>query len=292
MRDKNSFQAFKDAFSKNKAKLQWDELSITEARFGSKRKYVGWVDLMGASTLMLRSPDAASRSIGSLHESVLRAVAALPDKRQPELHPISDGVYVVSDKYNIVATVLGRAFRSYALKYLKLDSEARSCPIRAAIAYGRTMEYPAVCSQFEAAFQKGGRISIPKEYVANVVQGTAFSAAHEAERKAPPFGIFHDESLRNFGQTGDNGQFITWPFLKWWCEDREASKQALRFAECFGRVVLAHFNWIERHPVESGMDGDRISEKIERYRKLIREYFGVFERKQCEAELSAERKEQ
>lgn len=292
MRDKKSFQAFTDAFPKNNAKLPWDELSITEERIGSKPKYVGWVDLMGASTLMLRSPDAASRSIGCLHESVLRAVAPLLDKGQAELHPISDGVYVVSDKYDIVATVLGRAFRSYALKYLKLDSEARSCPIRAAIAYGRAMESTAVRSQFEVAFQKGRPIAIPKPYVENIVQGTAFSAAHEAERKAPPFGIYHDESLRNFGQTRDNGLFVTWPFMKWWCEGREANTRQRRFAECFGRVVLAHFDWIERHPVESGMDGDRVPEKIEKYRKLIREYFGVFEKEQCSTEMSAKRMKQ
>ena len=277
--------------------LPFDKLKFKEVRTGVELKFVGWIDLMGASNMMMRSPDAVSKSIGCLHEAVLLAAAANSDV-PVNLHPLADGVYVVADEYHAVASVVSRTFRSYANKYFPMKSDARFCPIRASIAFGRVADLVKTGEQLAKIFETNGNPVIPTGYLENIVQGTAFSAAHEAERKAPPFGIYHDESLRAFGRTRKNDGFVTWPFLKWWFVERDAkgnSKEATEkqrvLAMQFGESLLAHFDWIERHPVESGMDGDRISEKIEKYRKLIREYFGVFENKQCRTEKVTERKE-
>ena len=43
----------------------------------------------------------------------------------------------------------------------------------------------------------------------------------------------------------------------------------------FSKCVLDHFDWVEKHPIESGMHGDDIEKKIQSYRRLAVEYFDI-----------------
>lgn len=237
-------------------------------------RFVGWIDLMGASSMMLRSPEAAYRSIGCLHEAMLRSVATLPEKIDVTLHPLADGVYVVAKEFHVVATILSRAFRSYAHRYLSLSSESRSCPLRAAIAYGRVSDMASTRKALEALIKTIPSKRLSEHYLDNLVQGTAFSHAYGAERKAPPFGVYHDESLRHFGKT-ESGLFVTWPFLKWWFNGQKPTEKQHMFARRFGKCVLEHFDWIERHPVEAGMSGEDLANNLASYRRLVEEYFDI-----------------
>ena len=252
----------------------WDKLVFTDPDPTMVFRYVGWVDVMGASHLMRRSPDAASKNIGCLHEAVLKACLAGNYGRKATLHPLADGVYVVACTYHVVADILKRVFRSYAQTYLEMNSNTRFSPIRAAIAYGRVVKQNTYAKKLGGAFSDFGRTPIGIRYFANVIHGRAFAAAHDAERKAPPFGIFHDESIQDFGGT-QKGTSTTWPLEKWWCDGHAPSKTQQAFATAFGRRLLDHFDWIESHPFDSGMSGDEAVKKIAVYKKQIKEYFGL-----------------
>ena len=139
--DKDDLQLFTKAFGDEKSPDQsWDLLKFSDRDPEMEFRYVGWVDVMGASHMMQRSHDAASKSIGRLHEAVLKAFCALGSNDSVSLHPLANGVYVVADSYKDVADIFDRVFRSYAQTYLKMKSDSRFCPIRAAIAYGRVVD--------------------------------------------------------------------------------------------------------------------------------------------------------
>ncbi len=252
----------------------WDFLSFTDAKPKMDFRYVGWVDVMGASHMMQRSLDAASKNIGSLHEAVLKARSSLRMKGKTELHPMSDGVYVVAKDYTTVCSILVRVFRSYARICLKLRSDTRLCPIRAAIAYGRVVNHNAFLAKMLKHVDEQKMQEYLASYCFSVLHGPAYVAAHEAERKAPPFGIYHSESLREFGKTGKRTP-ITWPFAKWWCSGQKATVEQQAFATAFGQSLLNHFDWVESHPFESGMSGDEAVKKIAVYKNQIKEYFGL-----------------
>ena len=254
--------------------LHWDALTFTDPRPNMPMKYVGWVDVMGASHMMQRAADAASKSIGQLHEAILKAVVGYSRNANISLHPLSDGVYVVAPDYGTVAAILARVFRSYARSYLEVTSDSRDCLIRAAIAYGQTVDMEFLRPRLARSLPDSGLQERLNSYFANILHGNAFVAAHEAERKAPPFGIYHDESLRMFGCT-NSGLPVAWPLEKWWCNGRKPNEKQRNFAELFGKRLLAHFSWLEKHPMESGMDEDGADNKIDGYNRKIKEYFGL-----------------
>ncbi|MBR3924754.1 MAG: hypothetical protein IKJ45_16680 [Kiritimatiellae bacterium] len=252
----------------------WDELVFTDRSPKMLFRYVGWVDLMGASHMMSRSIDSASKSIGRLHEAVLKASFTLKLNTSVVLHPMADGVYVVAETYEDVALVFAHVFRSYAQTFIKMNSESRFCPIRAAIAYGRVIDQNVYVRKLAAKTFKKRQEKLLTQYFSNVLHGKAYATAHDAESKAPPFGIFQDESLREFGMTKEKTH-ITWPLEKWWCSGRSATEQQRTFAESFGQCLINHFNWVLEHPIDSGMDGKDAIDKIDGYKRSIREYFGL-----------------
>ena len=252
----------------------WDPLSFSDAKPKMDFRYVGWIDVMGASHMMQRSLDAAAKNVGCLHEAVLKARSSLRLKHRPELHPMADGVYVVGRDYTTVCSVLVRAFRSYARICLTIQSDIRLCPIRAAIAYGRVVNHNAVLEKVLEKVGEHERQSFLTSYCFSVLHGSAYVAAHEGERKAPPFGIAHHETVLEFGKT-ERKEPITWPLKKWWCEGHAANTMQKAFATVFGQRLLDHFDWIESHPFDSGMSGDEVVKKIAAYKKQIKEYFGL-----------------
>ena len=273
--NKKEQQLFTTAFGEAQSQEKcWDSLDFKDRKPKMVLRYVGWVDVMGASHMMRRSLDAASKSIGCLHEAVVKACLAQKSASEVLLHPLADGVYIVAAGYHIVAEILARAFRSYAMNYLQMESESRFSPIRAAIAYGRVGVQPEYVKKLEAVIAKDQTALEWTRYFSNVIHGYAFAAAHDAEHNAPPFGIYHDDSLRDFGKTKDE-TFTTWPLEKWWCKGHKASKNQQAFATAFGMRLLNHFKWVESHPYDSGLSGEDAAKKVAAYKKQIEEYFGL-----------------
>ena len=268
---------FEAAFGSSKArKSTWDALSFTDSEPEMVFQYVGWVDVMGASHMMRRSIDAASKSIGRLHEAVLRAKKSVANADDVRLHPLTDGVYIVSKTYKPVSDILRRVFRSYAHTCLSIKSDSRFCPIRAAIAYGRVVDEEAYLQKLLGKLPAKSQTAAHKAYLANVIHGRAYAAAHDAEHSAPPFGIYHDESLREFGETEAKNP-VSWPLEKWWCFGHSATEEQQTFAHAFGRRLLDHFEWVKSHPIDSEMPCDDNDKKIETYKRQIKEYFGIVE---------------
>lgn len=257
-----------------KNKSLWDNLSFTDSKPKMDFRYVGWVDVMGASHMMQRSLDAASKNVGCLHEAVLKARSSLRVKGKAELHPMSDGVYVVAKDYTTVCSILVRVFRSYARTCLRIKSDTRLCPIRAAITFGRVVDHNVYLGKMIEHLVGWEKSSFLKSYCFSVLHGEAYASAHKAEGNAPPFGIFNDESVRKFGKFGKKRP-VTWPLEKWWCEGNTDNAMQQAFATAFGQNLLNHFDWVESHPFDSGMSGDESVKKIASYKKQIKEYFGL-----------------
>jgi hypothetical protein len=154
-------------------------------------RYVLWVDIMGSQGKMLRNVKTASIPLMKLHVAALTAVKK--NKYQPvELFPVIDGIYVICEKLGPIEFFISDVFRSMAAEFLALDNWERSV-IRGAIAYG-----PVILG---AESTKGAAILGERDYARSILLGMPLVQAYQAERGAPPFGVFVHESVRAFGPT-------------------------------------------------------------------------------------------
>lgn len=250
----------------------FDSLTFSDRRPKMSFKYVAWVDVMGASHLMERAPDAAARSIGRLHEAAFRSLERkTAGKVDIDVFQLSDGMYLVSDNFDGIVETLNRMFRSYAHSFASASINGRWLPLRAAIAYGRVSDSSGILDRSVKSLGPGGCKRFRKLFPF-VIHGTALSDAYKAEGFAPPFGIVLHESVRKFGTTS-GGAPTTWELEKWWLVDKteEGRKRGAEFAKSFGSLVRAYFDWAERNPYDSGLS----AEKAASYKKRIDACFGL-----------------
>ena len=250
----------------------FDSLTFSDRRPKMSFKYVAWVDVMGASHLMERAPDAAARSIGRLHEAAFRSLERkTAGKSDIDVFQLSDGMYLVSDSFDGIVEVVNRIFRSYAHSFASAPINGRWVPLRAAIAYGRVSDSSGILDCSKKALG-AGRCKKFRKLFPFVIYGTALSDAYKAEESAPPFGIVLHESVQKFGKTNRDAP-TTWHLEKWWLVDntKEGRKRGADFAKSFGSLVRAYFDWAEKNLYDSGLE----AEKTASYKKLVNACFGL-----------------
>lgn len=221
-----------------------------------KLRAVAWIDIMGVKNFMWRSMSSCAIFIGKLYESVEHAVSQ-HDANQIRVFRMSDGIYICGEEFSYVRDVVDLAMYQCACDFLNTKDNHYRFLLRAAIAYGSTI----IGEDLKA---KNPECS----FLDSMIIGAPVAWANEAERKAPPFGVFLHESCRSL-TTG--GPCIGWVLHKWWlslkhtCDKVSARKSAQKIGEC----VNDYLKWEERNKIEMGLpDG-----KVEKYREAVEEYF-------------------
>lgn len=276
-------EMFQQLFDPNAENLEWDALRFTDPHPKMVFTHVAWIDLMGATHLMMRDPDAASRNIVRLHEAVFRALKNTDNKVADgfQFYPFADGVYIVHAHFKELKRVVCRVFRSYAKAWIDGGSLRKWPPIRASISFGRIATSDGLEERIKIAFKDDSE-SFLKSISTGLVVGAAFGEAHATESSAPPFGIRLSQSLVSFGKIpkklhdGKNEEtMVTWPLVRWWAATgkKEIKEARAEFARRFGERVLSYFDWAKGHPIDSGMENEKDSAKIESWKTTIREYF-------------------
>ena len=230
----------------------WHRFSIRNDNVEPKLRAVAWIDIMGGKNFMWRSMSSCAIFIGKLYAAVEYAVS----KQSPNpvrVFRMSDGVYVCGDEFSYVRDVVDFTMHQCACDFLNTSDNHHRFLLRAAIAYGSTIIGEDLKAQNPDC-----------SFLDSMIIGAPVAWANEAERKAPPLGVFLHESCRSFaaGRTG-----IGWVLNRWWLSSKLSCGKP--FAKKVGKRVNGYLEWEKRNKIETGIpDG-----KVEEYHEAVEEYF-------------------
>lgn len=91
------------------AKGKWDTVSFSNQGLQPHNRYVAWVDLMGAANAMQMSLPGAANFIARIHAAALQAMVVY---ESVSLHPITDGFFVVEEKWEVMRAFLRKVYLS------------------------------------------------------------------------------------------------------------------------------------------------------------------------------------
>ena len=223
-----------------------------------KGEYVLWCDGMGTSRELNRSMVRAAGFVLKLHRAFAVALIRVPSIR---CYPVMDGLYLTTGSSEDLRLAIRVAFVQFARDFISGRGTQNKFMMRGGLAYGPVLHGEDIP---EEAFAEAEPIRDTKK---SVLLSPAMVLAYRAESKAPPFGIYVDDSAKTFPQLTrpeDRG-FIS-NLYQWWREDEDATRVARHLYE----QIVFYLNKSEVHSVGMGYDIDR----IKAHKQLAEEYFG------------------
>lgn len=218
-------------------------------------RYVAWVDLMGAKSIMGRSLWKAANFIGKIHVAALRAAGT---ESGVQVFPVIDGCYLMAERRANLERALEQMMLALAATFIHELSDDLRFLVRGGIAAGRIIEGNAMakCS---------GELESHPKYRDCLSIGTAIGQAYTAESKAPPFGFWVDITARS-SILGEN-QPYTEAYWRWW--RATPANLGRERAAALGGQLMTYFDWAQKHRRELEYDESRLTE----HRESAREYF-------------------
>ncbi len=216
-------------------------------------RYVLWIDLMGSRNMMLRSVARAAIPLMKLHVAALEARKSIAD--EVELYPMIDGLYAISRSFSPIRRFVGLTFQRLVAEFLTSDNKERFA-VRGGLAYGPVLR--------GADSMNGAPEALVEPHYWNAILiGIPLAQAYRAEKKAPPFGVYIDESARAFAPPKAKPiPLILW---RWW----EGNEKSENFISALTSEIEEYFEWCMGHTADTGYRPKR----IEAHRKLGHEYF-------------------
>ena len=129
--------AFGHDFGSSRLNSTWDKPFFNNQQIVPTKRFVAWVDLMGAANHMLLSLPKAACFVGKVHDAGLQASSR---HASVSLHPIADGFYAIGDNWVDVSDFTSRAMRSLAWCFDHETDDQHKFLVRAGIAYGRFID--------------------------------------------------------------------------------------------------------------------------------------------------------
>jgi hypothetical protein len=236
-----------------------------------KGEFVAWCDGMGTGRCLARSLHQAANSVFKLHSAFSIARQTLTAVR---CYPVMDGLYVTSPTREDMQEVLKSAFTELAREFINKPGIKNMHMVRAGLAFGPTLHgediedeafygsyhgYTTTRDMFESSSLDDVR--------RHVLLSPAMPLAYQAERNAPPFGGFVDDSAKTTPHLveGSGGGFRS-SLYQWWTGDETTRELAAKLYE------QIEFYLGRAHTHSVGFQYPR--ERIERHRALAEEYFG------------------
>ncbi|MGO9326418.1 MAG: hypothetical protein ACLP07_17825 [Terracidiphilus sp.] len=170
--------------------------------------------------------------------------------------------------------VLKSAFCELAREFINRPGTENMHMMRAGLAFGPTLH--GADTHDEAFYGAHGGYETTREMFEqsslddvrrHVLLSPAMKLAFDAERNAPPFGIFVDDSAKTYpGLTEGTGGGFRSSLYQWWAGDEAAREIAAKLYE----QIEFYLDKSEVHSV--GLQYPR--ERIQDHKKLATEYFG------------------
>jgi len=222
-----------------------------------KGEYVLWCDGMGTSRELNRSLERAASFVLMLH----RAFAEVGNVPSIRSYPVMDGLYVTSGSRTDLMNAIKVAFAHFGRDFIKERGTKNMFMMRGGIAYGPVLHGDNIPDE---AFADDKLTSDTKR---SILLSPAMVLAYLAESKAPPFGIYVDDSAKTYPQltkTDDRG-FIS-NLYQWWQFDEDATSLA---RDLYKQIVF-YLDKARIHSVGMGYSVER----IQAHGRLAEEYFG------------------
>jgi hypothetical protein len=231
----------------------------------SPPRYVAWVDLMGSGQLMRKSHVKSAIAIGHFNSAILTAAENLGFPG--EIYPLVDGVYITTDNRSDLQRLLKYIMKLNAINFLLCNSKNTDDHriVRGAIAFGQVIEGKDL---------KGSSRIFDNwpEYTKNILLGAPLALANAAERMAAPFGIWVDESARQFSPNLDGAATLRWTNWNWWdypSKNEDIDQDCGDIEKMLAEKIKKYFDWCQDNYIMMMYEPDRLSD----HRERARQYF-------------------
>jgi len=164
-------------------------------------EYVCWLDLMGFRGSMSKSLEQSAIYMLNLHVAVDEEM----NRDKITHYPVMDGVYLTTDDQDAMLDLLADVFSKLAKDNIENQPTKYTYVPRASLSYGPILHGENIGEDANADFINGS------SYAESLLLGLPMIQAIENESKAPPFGIYVDQSARAFSPNDD-------PIEKRWYE--------------------------------------------------------------------------
>lgn len=221
---------------------------------GVKNSYVCWMDLMGAQNQMSTSLESSSIDMFGVHV----AIDETKSDYDVNVYPIMDGAYIVSERQQPLRDFLSDTIAKIAKDNVYTDSDVRyTYIIRAAVSFGPVIHGDEVPQRANQEF-----FDDENPYPDSLIIGAPISQAFRGEGKAPPFGIFVDESARAFAPEDNRPMDRRW--YEWFRHHTPYKNLARELED----RLQTYYNWCEEntHRINYPMS------KIQEHREMAKEY--------------------
>jgi hypothetical protein len=229
----------------------------------TEQKYVAWIDLMGAGSVLAISDFQAAIFTGKLHGAILRARKQV--KFVGAAYPLVDGCYITSPDRSSIQSLLKATFKLFALSFLfEPVPEHRFMP-RASLSFGQVIEAGNII-ECAPEFQEKANSS----YVDGILFGTPLALAYQSEKFAAPFGVWVEQNARHFCPPA--GKTIRTTFWEWWSYPSglpEVDSHCEEIEKLLAVKLSEHFAWCARHSHKILYSRER----IEVHREIASQYF-------------------
>lgn len=217
----------------------------------AKNEYVCWLDVMGTSSIMLKSVATATNFICKLHIAALEVKGSNVLYKDLKLYPMLDGLHITSCKQSTLIGYLKDIFSKAADDFISQTSPQYKFIIKAAIAYGPVIHGNSITT--EATKELGD-----STYKTTLLFGMPVIQAYKFEKEAPPFGIFIHESARSFSPNDESPIPHIWYV---WAEREKAATLWQKLSE--------QYVWYKKH----SQTQNYLPTRIESHLKMAEEYF-------------------
>lgn len=214
------------------------------------KRYVCWLDLVGAANAMRLSLPRAANFVAKIHVAGQRALVGKVGLRA---YPAIDGVYAVTEKKASIEAFLTDAMLILSTTFLAEKENKRRFCVRCGVAIGYIYEGT------ELALGAPDLASNPS-YSQSLAVGPAISHAYESEGQAPFFGVCIHDTAREFAPEGE----IPFADRLWKWTPSKQHDQEMR------THLKEYFDW-------AGKNAESIlfpADKLPKYREQVEEYFG------------------
>lgn len=222
----------------------------------AKNLYICWIDIMGTKEKMSNSVRTCSIQILHLHAAINMCRAQLQPDEKVYLYPIMDGAYVVAENPQVMLKFVTTLCQTMADDFLdERSTNEQKFLFKGAIAYGPLVQGKEINIRVHETFNTN------EDYLRSLLFGLPMIQANQAEKLAPPFGIYIHESCRAFFPEGYEP--IVYKWHRWW--------NGYSNFQTFKNKFAAYYGYLRSQYISQNYDLDRLKTHYE----MAREYFGI-----------------
>lgn len=228
-----------------------DKILVSTDKMSPSNEYVCWLDIMGTKSSMSESFEKSANFIIRFHTAVLKAAVS----KRVRVYPVMDGVYIAVKYLDDMREAIDKIMTCLAELFLSETNNHRFI-VKGALAKGTIQHGSKISSEVspDMAPRSG--------YKQHLLFGMPMIQAFNAEKQAPPFGIYIHESARTVG--GLQGRYY------YWRKDVTLSNNE-KLHESLRKELISFLKWEKDHSYYLELE----KTKFEEYENRVKEYYDM-----------------